>query len=327
MRTRQLGRSGLAVPVISFGAFPITGAMGPTTEEEATETVRAAVDSGMTFIDTAEAYGPGVLGGLRHSEEILGKALAGRRDEVTICTKVSGNNTIEHMNQAIESSLRMLGTDHVDVYLLHGPDPNYPLEKTMEGLQRLKAEGKTRAIGVSSHSTEQVAELLTYGLLDCHMVKYHMLFRANEPTMELSQRHGMGVTTHSTLAKGLLTGKYKPGHTFHETDERSRTGGATGPFQDQGLARCLAVGERLKEWAEARGRTLVQLAIAWALAHPSVTAATVGPKSPQQVREAAAAADWALTGAELDEIDGLQGGFELVGDNGYELPPEGRQAT
>jgi aryl-alcohol dehydrogenase-like predicted oxidoreductase len=327
MKTRQLGHSGLEVAVISFGAFPITGAMGPTTEQEALETVRAAVESGMTFIDTAEAYGPGILGGVRHSEEILGKALAGRRHEVILCTKVSGNNSIEHMNQAMENSLRMLATDYVDVYLLHGADQNYPLEKTMEGLLRLKEEGKTRLIGVSSHSTEQVAELLTYGPLDCHMVKYHMLFRANEATMEFSQQHGMGVTTHSTLAKGLLTGKYKPGHTFHESDERCRTGGATGPFQEQGLARCLAVGERLKEWAEARGRTLVQLALAWALVHPSVSAVTVGPKSPQQVREAAAAADWELTKAELDEIDELQGGFELVGNNGYELPPEGRQET
>ena len=319
MRTRQLGRSELEVPVISFGAFPITGAMGPTTEREALETVRAAVASGMTFIDTAEAYGP-KLGGARHSEEVLGKALAGRRDEVIICTKVSGNNTSEHMNQALENSLRMLGTDYVDLYLLHGPDQEHPLEKTMEALQRLKEEGKTRLIGVSSHSTEQLAELLTYGQLDCHMVKYHMLFRANEATMEFSQLNGMGVTTHSTLAKGLLTGNYKPGHTFHESDERSRTGGPTGPFQEQGLARCLAVGERLKQWAQARGRTLVQLAIAWALVHSSVSAVTVGPKSPEQVREAAAAADWELTVAELNEIDELRDGFELIGNNGYELP-------
>jgi aryl-alcohol dehydrogenase-like predicted oxidoreductase len=322
MKTRQLGHSGLEVPVISFGAFPITGAMGLTTEQEALDTIRAAMECGMTFIDTAEAYGPGPLGGTRYSEEILGKALAGRRDEAIICTKVSGNNSIEHMNQAIENSLRMLGTDYVDVYLLHGPDRNnYPLEKTMEGLQKLKEQGKTRSIGISSHSTEQVAEFLAYGQLDCHMIKYHMLFRANEATMEFSQKHGMGVTTHSTLAKGLLTGKYKPGHKFHESDERSRIGGTTGAFQEQGLAHCLAVADRLKEWAEARGRTLVQLAIAWALTHPSVTAATVGPKTPQQVHEAAAAANWELTKAELDEIHELQGGFELVGDNGYELPP------
>ena len=324
MRTRQLGRSGLEVPVISFGAFPITGAMGPVDEEEALNTVRTAMDCGMTFIDTAEAYGPERLGGARHSEKVLGEALAGRRDEAIICTKVSGGNSIEHMNEAIENSLRMLRTDHVDLYLLHGLDKdNYPLEKTMAGLQQLQAQGKTRFIGVSSHSAEQLAALLESGPLDCHMVKYHLLYRANEPTMGFSQRHGMGVTTHSTLAKGLLTGKHRPGHTFHESDERSRTGGATGPFQGRGLARCLEVAERLRVWAEDRERTLVQLAIAWALAHPSVTAATVGPKTPQQVREAAAAAEWDLTRAELDEIETLRGGFELVGDNGYELPPEG----
>ncbi|TFH42016.1 MAG: aldo/keto reductase, partial [Lysobacterales bacterium] len=265
------------------------------------DTVHAAIDSGINFIDTAEGY--------RTSESVLGKALVGKRDQVILATKLSGDHSLEHMNQAIENSLRALGTDYIDLYQLHAPKPEYPIEQTMGGLLRLKEQGKIRYIGVSNFSAEQHAEALQYGHVDSSQPMYSMLVRtAGEAVLPFCESHGIGVIVHSPLAKGLLTGKYAQDHKFPEDDERSWMAA----FQKERFANALSVAEKLKVWAEARDHTLVELAIAWTLANTAVTSCIVGAKTPEQVRQNAKAAQWVLTSEELQQIDQIQGDFRIL---------------
>ena len=321
MRTRQLGKYGPQVPVICFGALPLGGGMGAVPENQAIETVHAALDCGITFIDTAEAY--------RTSESVLGKALKNRRHEVFIATKLSGevrqdhlisDHSITHMNQAVENSLRALQTDYVDLYQLHFPDPAHPIEQTMDGLLRLKEAGKIRYLGVCNFSPEETAAALKLGHVDSSQPRYNMLNRQSEEgVLPFCHEKGVGVIVHTPLAKGLLTGKYKPGHQFALDDERSSP--SREAYKGDGLARTLQVTDKLKQWAEARGRSLAQLAIAWTLARHAVTSSIVGAKSPDQVLQNVVAAEWSLAPEELAEIDAIQGGF-MLGEKGWTLPDQ-----
>lgn len=300
MRTKQLGKQGPEVPVICLGAWPLGGGMGELPDQQVIDTVHAAIDCGVTFIDTAEGY--------RTSESVLGKALAGKRDQVILATKLSGDHSMEHMNEAIENSLRSLGTDYIDLYQLHSFKSEYPIEDTMNGLLRLKEQGKIRYIGVSNFSPEQHAEALQHGPIDSSQPMYSMLVRTQEAVLSFCEEHGIGVIVHSPLAKGLLTGKYAPDHTFPEGDERNWMAG----FQGERFAAALRVADQLKAWAESQGHSLYELAIAWVLANSAVTSCIAGAKTPEQVRLNAAAADWMLTRDELRELDEIQGNFRVL---------------
>jgi aryl-alcohol dehydrogenase-like predicted oxidoreductase len=277
--------------------------MGELPERQVIATVHAAIDVGMAFIDTAEGY--------RTSETVLGKALKGRRDRVFLATKLTGEHSAEHMSRAIDSSLKALKTDYVDLYQLHMPRPEMPIEQTLAGLLKLKEQGKIRYIGVSNFSAEQHAEALQYGDIDSSQPRYSMFLRsAEESVLPFCLMNGIGVIVHSPLAKGLLTGRYRPGHRFVPDDERGRMAA----FQGGAFARALAVAERLKTWAESQRHSLTQLAIAWTLAHPAVTSSIVGAKTPEQVKHNAEAAEWVLTSDDMQEIDGIQGDFRAVED-------------
>ncbi len=300
MKTRRLGAYGPEVPVICLGAWPLGGGMGALSDQQVIDTVHASLDYGVTFIDTAEAY--------RSSESVLGKALAGRRDQVILATKLSKSHSLAHMNEAIENSLRALGTDYIDLYQLHAPKPEYPIEQTMDGLLRLQEQGKIRFIGVSNFSAEQHAEAMQYGRVDSSQPMYSMFTRkAGEEVLPFCARHGIGVIAHSPLAKGLLTGKYAAEYQFPADDERSQMAA----FQGDRFTEALRIADQLKLWAAAKDHTLVELAIAWTLANPAVTSCIVGAKSPAQAISNAAAADWVLTPAELSEIDQIQGDFRI----------------
>lgn len=286
--------------MICLGAWPLGGGMGELPDQQVIDTVHAAIDCGVTFIDTAEGY--------RTSESVLGKALAGRRDQVVLATKLSGDHSLEHMNEAIENSLRALGTDYIDLYQLHGPKPEYPIDATMEGLLRLKEQGKIRYIGVSNFSAEQHAEALQYGHIDSSQPMYSMLVRTQEAVLSFCAENGIGVIVHSPLAKGLLTGKYAPDHIFPDGDERSWMAG----FQGERFTAALRVADELKAWAESQGHSLYELAIAWVLANSAVTSCITGAKTPEQVRQNAAAADWVLTRENLQEVERIQGDFRVL---------------
>ena len=301
MRTKQLGKYGPEVPVICLGAWPLGGGMGVLPDKQVIDTVHAALDCGVTFIDTAEGY--------RTSESVLGKALVGKRDKVILATKLSGDHSLEYMNRAIENSLRALGTDYIDLYQLHGPKPEYSIEQTMGGLLRLKEQGKIRYIGVSNFSAEQHAEALQYGHIDSSQPMYSMLVRTAEvAVLPFCQAHGIGVIVHSSLAKGLLTGKYTLDHKFAEDDERSWMAA----FQGERFASALRVADELKAWAAAQSHSLIELAIAWDLANTAVTSCIVGAKTPEQAMQNAEAAQWVLTPEDIQEIDQIQGDFRIL---------------
>ncbi len=301
MRSKQLGKYGPDVPVISLGAWPLGGGMGVLPDKQVIDTVHAALDCGITFIDSAEGY--------RTSESVLGKALVGKRDKAILATKLSGDHSLEHMNRAIENSLRALKTEYIDLYQLHAPKPEYPIEQTMGALLRLKEQGKIRYIGVSNFSAEQHAEALQYGHVDSSQPMYSMLVRtAEEAVLPFCEAHGIGVIVHSPLAKGLLTGKYTPDHKFPEDDERSWMAA----FQKERFASALRVADELKAWATAQGHSLVELAVAWTLAHSAVTSCIVGAKTPEQVKQNAEAAQWVLTADDLREIDQIQDDFRIL---------------
>ncbi len=302
MDKRQLGRNGPDVSVIAFGAWPIGGGLGNVPEERGIAAVRAALEAGMTFIDTAEGY--------QTSENVVGKAIKGRRDEAFLATKLSGSDhSAEHINDAIENSLRALGTDYIDLYQLHSPSPAWPIAQTMENLARLKEAGKIRYIGVSNFSPEQTREAMDYGAIHSSQPRYNMMWRdLEDDVLPYCLENGIGVIPHSVLAKGILGGKHKPGHRFAPDDERR----LFNFFRGDLFERAHAVAERLDGWARDQGRDIVQLAIAWVLANPAVSSALVGAKSPEQALHNAKAADWRLTPADLDEIESLMGGFRMT---------------
>jgi len=265
--------------------------MGVIPDEQAISAIHAALDCGMTFIDTAEGY--------RTSESVLGKALRGRHDEVFLATKLSGDHSPEHMAEAIDNSLASLGTDHVYLYQLHSPKPRWPIEETMAELLKLRDQGKIRYIGVSNFSGDQHREAAIHGPISSSQPRYNMLFRgAEDDVLPACLELGIGVIAHSPLAKGILTGKYKPGHQFPDDDERSDHF----VFREGRADRAWEVVPALQAWAADHGRDLVQLAIAWTLAHPAMASCIAGAKTPEQVLHNASAADWQLNESEMAEL-------------------------
>lgn len=293
MEHRQLGKDGPRVPVIGFGAWPIGGGMGQTEERTAIATVRAAIDSGITLVDTAQAY--------RTSEETIGRALKdGYRDRCFLATKVSRDYSRQGILSAMEESLRKLDVDHVDLYQIHGWSPQYPIAESMGAMARLQEQGKTRFIGVSNFNAARMQEALRVARFHSNQPRYNLFDRQIEAEdIPFCERAGIGILAHSPLAKGLLTGRYASGHRFPDDDERARFP----RFQGETFAQYLAVAERLKEVARDKGLSLVQLAIAWLLRLPAVTCVLVGGKDPEQVREHAGAAGVKFSDDELTRIE------------------------
>jgi aryl-alcohol dehydrogenase-like predicted oxidoreductase len=300
METRQLGKNGPQVPVIGFGAWPIGGGMGPVKETSAKRTLHHALNSGVTLVDTAEAY--------RTSESVIGRALAewsGKREQIFLATKVRGADLSRaHVMEAAENSLHALGTDYVDLLQAHSWDSQHPIEETMRAFEDLVQQGKVRYVGVSNFDVPQMQR--AWSTLPFHSLqpRYNLLDRQIEAEiLPFCQTQGIGVLAHSPLAKGLLTGKYGLDHKFPEDDERSRMP----RFQGEQLRANLAAVSRAESWAKERGHTMVELAIAWVLAHPAITVCLCGAKSPEQVDEHVRAANWHLTDSDRQEVAVLIG--------------------
>ena len=292
---RPLGAGGPQVPVLGFGAWPIGGGLGRVERATAIATVRAAIDSGITLLDTAEGY--------RTSEALIGEALkGGYRERCFLATKASLDFTPRGIRSAMENSLRALQVDSVDLYQIHGWNPSVPVEQSMEQMQKLKEEGKVKAIGVSNFLPEHMERAVKVCAVAANQVKYSLLFREIEQgTVDFCQRHGIGILVHSPLAKGLLTGRYTPDSTFPADDERS----GFPDFSGATFARHLARAERLSAMAREKGITLVQLAIAWTLRLPVVSCTLVGAKNPQQLSEHLGAAAVTFTAPELARIQAI----------------------
>ena len=300
METRQLSKGGPQVPVMCLGGNPLGSIMGRVSKDQAIATIHAALEVGITFIDTAEIY--------RDSEALIGEALRGRRDEVFLSTKLSGDHSGESIERAICNSLRALDTDYIDLYQLHNPWPEFPIEETMGRLLRHQNAGRIKYIGISNFSADQAEEALGYAPIHSVQYGYSLLYRdAEEFILPWCQDNDIGVLAYAALAKGLLSGQYRPGHEFPPDDQRREILN----FHGNNFRRIYETTERLKGWAADHGRDLVHLAIAWTLAHPAVTSALVGAKTPDQVRHNVKALDWKLTAEELKEIDTVQDSLRL----------------
>ena len=292
---RRLGTDGPRVPVIGFGAWPIGGGMGEIDEGQAMRTIHHALDSGVNFIDTAESY--------RTSQEIIGRALktwSGGRGGVFVATKVRGGDLSRgHIMEAADESLRLLQIERIDLLQAHAWDAKHPIEESMRAFDDLVTTGKVRYVGVSNFDVPQMEAAWAVRPFQSLQPRYNLLDAdAEESILPYCLGRGIGVLAHSPLAKGLLTAKYRPGHAFPEDDERSRMP----RFQGDSFARSVAAADRLGAWARERGRSLVELAIAWVLSHPAVTVCLCGAKSPEQVDEHVRASTWELTQAEREEV-------------------------
>jgi aryl-alcohol dehydrogenase-like predicted oxidoreductase len=269
-------------------------------EAQSRRVVDTAFDAGINFFDTADIYDKG------HSEEYLGRALAGRRQQVVVATKFGmkfdetrQGAKPEYVRQAAEDSLRRLGTDYIDLYQLHQPDPNTPLADTLGALEELQRAGKVREIGCSNFTAAQIRE--AGGKFVSVQNQYSLFHR--EPEAEVlpeCERQHLAFLPYFPLANGLLTGKYRQGQPL---PKGSRGDAGWGPkmFTEENLEKV----ERLIEFAEGRGHTLLELAFSWLAARPVVASVIAGATSPEQVKANASAPYWKLSSDDLAEIDRL----------------------
>jgi aryl-alcohol dehydrogenase-like predicted oxidoreductase len=287
--------------VIGYGAWEAGGAdWGPNESEEVViEAMRAALDAGIDWIDTAEVYGNGV------SESLVGRAVTGRRDDVLIASKVGpapeGTGfRPEQVRAACHASLTRLGTDRIDLYQLHWPDETgIPLEETWGAMADLVQAGMVRFVGVSNFDRPQIERCLSVRHVDSLQQEFSMLARKDRDLLRWCGEAGVGVVSYSPLGAGLLTGAIAPGTVFEDW-----RGEATEGFLSD-VDGSLAVVERLRPVADRLGITPAQLALAWNIGQAGVTAAIAGSRDPRHVRANAAAGDIRLDAATLDELEEL----------------------
>jgi aryl-alcohol dehydrogenase-like predicted oxidoreductase len=304
MRRRRLGEKGPDISVIGYGAWEAGGtAWGPNESEDIViEAIRAGLDAGIDWIDTAEVYGDGV------SERLVGRAISGRRDDLTIASKVAptpegSGFRPEQVAAACEGSLRRLGTDRIDLYQLHWPDETgVPLEDTWGAMTELQDAGKVRFLGVSNFDREQIELCLRIRHVDSLQPEFSMRERKHAELIRWCGDVGVGVVSYGPLAFGLLTGAITADSTFPEGDWRAKSENDE-MFAD--MEGALALVERLRPVAERLGCELAQLALAWNLHQAGVTAAIAGSRNPSHVRSNAAAGDLELDDATLEELDSL----------------------
>lgn len=311
MEQRQLGRSGLVVSAIGLGG----NTFGATVDgDEAVRTIDAAIGQGITFIDTADVYSMG------RSEELVGQAIAGRRETVVVATKCgiqldtgphAGGLSRRWIMQAAEDSLRRLNTDYIDLFYLHRPDANTPIEETLRALDDLVRSGKVRYIGCSNFKAWEVAHGLgvskDLGLERWVAVqnRWNLLDGLDSPELEdAAGQLGLGIIPYTPLASGILTGKYAPGS---EPQAGTRLGDLP-RVRERLTEEKLQRVERIKAWAEERDHTPAEAAIAWLLAHPVVSSVITGARTPEQTTANIAAAEWTLTPEERDELTALAQG-------------------
>jgi aryl-alcohol dehydrogenase-like predicted oxidoreductase len=307
---RPLGRTGVQVSPLCLGTM-MFGAWGNTDHDDSIRIIHRALDAGVNFVDTADVYSAG------ESEEIVGKALKGRRDDVVLATKFfmpmgedpnRRGGSRRWIVRAVEDSLRRLGTDHIDLYQVHRPDPAMDVEETLGALTDLVHQGKVRYIGSSSYSGSQIVEAQWTARerrlerFRTEQPPYSLLTRGIElDVLPAAQRHGMGILTYSPLGGGWLSGSW------------SADSSPTSPARQRLVARFdmslpenerkLEAVEQLQKVADEAGVSMIELAIAFVVNHPGVTSAIIGPRTLEQLDSQLPAADVALDAATLDRID------------------------
>jgi myo-inositol catabolism protein IolS len=298
MQQRRVGSSPVSISQIGLGTWGMSGAFwGAADDAESIRVIHRALELGVTLIDTAEAYGKG------HAEEVVGDALSGRRGSAVIATKVAPNNLDpQKLEDALEGSMKRLRTDYVDIYFVHWPDPATPIGPTIERLERLRAEGKVRAVGVSNFGIKELDEARKYGTIDALQPPYNMLWREVESsTLPYCRQHNIGVIPYSGLAQGLLTGTLKRDTVFAAGDER-RT---TVLFQPGLYEDTLEAVEGLRPMAAKYSKTVPQLAIQWLTSRPGVTSPLLGARTIAEIEENAKSVGWTISDEDVATMDQL----------------------
>ena len=330
MELRTLARTGVKVSPLCLGAM-MFGGWGNPDHDDSVKIIHRALDAGINFVDTADVYSRG------ESEEIVAKALKDRRDRVVLATKVHGTmgedpnfqgNSRRWIISECENSLRRLGTDWIDLYQIHRPDPACDIDQTLSALSDLVHAGKVRYIGSSTFPAADIVEAQwaaeKRGLerFVCEQPPYSLLVRGIETdVLPTIQRYHMGAITWSPLAGGWLSGNYRTGEELPKSLRASRIPGRY-DMSIPGNQRKLEVAEELAKLAESSGMSLVHLAVAFVLAHPGVTSAIIGPRTMEQLETQLGAADVTLSADLLDAIDQINppGRNMNRADSGY-VPP------
>jgi aryl-alcohol dehydrogenase-like predicted oxidoreductase len=329
MEQRRFGDSDLVCSALGFGTWELCVTnYGVFDWGEVNRAVNLAIDRGVTLFDTAEVYGP------FHSELLLARALGARRKDIVLVTKVGYNFTPDHriggrnstyanVLSATDGCLQRLGTDYIDLLLIHWPDHDTPIPETMAALEKLKQDGKIRHYGVSNYNAPMMTIAEEHGHLTANQVGYNLFDRRMErKVLPFCQQRKIGYMAYGSLCYGLLSGAMSMATTFTDWDWRFG-GKAFGlpMLQGDDRAQRLRVVQRLKKLAADHGKTVAQLAIAWVLGHPAVTVALVGILTPHMVEENTAALDWKLTAGDHAEIDRI---FAEEGVTTYRDAPQAR---
>jgi aryl-alcohol dehydrogenase-like predicted oxidoreductase len=320
MKQKQLPGTDILLSPITYGAFAIGGWFwGGSDEGEAVKAIEAAINNGVTTIDTAPVYGMG------HSENIVGNTVKGKRDKVQLLTKFgmrwdiqSGDFTFDTQDnggnpvkvykfngkksviQECERSLKRLQTDYIDLYQMHWPESTTPIEETMEALEQLKQEGKIRAAGVCNTPVDLLARANAFTVVSSNQVAYSMVNRAIEKELvPFCLKNGIGILPHTSLQKGLLTGKIRPGHQFGEGDHRPNTA----LFSPHNHAEVMKMLNEVEHIAIARDISLAQLAINWTMQQPAITSVLVGARNEEQMLDNIRATYFKLSEQEITTIN------------------------
>lgn len=328
MEYRSFGGTGVKVSPLCLGAM-MFGAWGNADHDDSSAIIHTALDAGINFIDTADVYSGG------ESEEIVGKALKGKRDDIVLATKFhapmgtspndSGNHR-KHIFRAVEDSLRRLDTDYIDLYQVHRPEPKTDIEETLGALTDLVRQGKVRYLGSSTFPPSAIVEAQwaserrNLERFVCEQPPYSILVRGIEGDMlPVAMKHRMGVIVWSPLAGSWLSGKFRKDQPIPETGRAQRIPDRFDMAKVENQTKLDAV-EKLVPLADAQGVTLAELAVAWTLVHPGVTSAIIGPRTSEQLQGLLKVPEIKLSGKTLDAIDEIvpPGVTINPADNGYE---------
>ena len=305
MRYKRLGNSSLEVSVVGLGTWAIGGDFwGKVDDDRSIRTIQRAVDCGINLIDTAPAYGGG------HAERIVGQAIKGRRDKVVIATKcgivkqggrITRNLKPESIRKEVDDSLTRLGVDVINLYQIHWPDANTPLEDTLNEMVKLRDAGKIRYIGVSNFDRKLMEEAASITEIVSLQPQYSLLDREIEKDiLPFCREKGIGILTYGSLGGGILTGKFKERPQFDKDDRRENFY----PFFKEPLwSKAMELVEVLRQIAAEVDKPVAHVAINWLNQQDGVTSALVGAKTPEQAEQNAASAEWELSQEQLDTIE------------------------